>query len=305
MPGPRLAAVKGSVPESRTSYDETNPRNGKQPKFRDRPFRRRSALGLVFINAQGDSKSMANEQVLALRGVDGDQPFRPATVRPSVAAGPRRSRTSLAYDPCLLLESTSMKCSRIGFAGVIALLLVVAVCVAISWRTISCPHTEARVWGLLQGPSSGPYGNYWLCPDARDEIREMGTNAIPCLVHALDVTSGGPSRLDRFIMRHPRLPVWITARYRPRWKVAEHVADAFGCLGPAAIPAIPSLLTRLSSSRTADAAGSCLMAMGPRAKSAVPALLIAIQNTNSAVRNAACGALICIDPEAASQAGLQ
>jgi hypothetical protein len=30
-----VAAVKGSVPESRTSYDETNPRDGKQAEFRD------------------------------------------------------------------------------------------------------------------------------------------------------------------------------------------------------------------------------------------------------------------------------
>ena len=198
-----------------------------------------------------------------------------------------------------------MKWIRPAFAGMISFLLVAAVYVTITQCNVGSTNTEVRIWRLLHGPSSGPYGNYWLARPARDEIREMGTNAIPCLLHALDVTGGGPSRLDRFMMRHPRLPAWIKSRYLPRWEVAEHVADAFGCLGPEAAPAIPALLTRLSSPRTAEAAGRCLMAMGPRAKSAVPDLLIAIQNTNSPVRNAACSALICVDPEAASRAGLQ
>jgi hypothetical protein len=194
---------------------------------------------------------------------------------------------------------------RPAFAGVIAFLLVAAVCVAITRRAVRSTNSEARIWRLLHSPSSGPYGNYWLPRAARGEIREMGTNAIPCLLHALDVTGGGPSRLDKFMMCHPRLPAWLKSRYLPRWEVAEHVADAFGCLGPDAAPAIPALLTRLSNPRIAEAAGSCFMAMGPRAKSAVPDLLIAIQNTNSPVRNAACSALICVDPEAASRAGIQ
>jgi hypothetical protein len=65
-PTAQRAHCSVKVPESRTSYDETNARNGKQAEFRDRPFTTLSLsrpsqvpLGRVFPAASGSSRQPA------------------------------------------------------------------------------------------------------------------------------------------------------------------------------------------------------------------------------------------------------
>src|SRR6266404_1671634 len=79
-------------------------------------------------------------------------------------------------------------------------LLMVALGGAVVWRVCHSNVTEARINRLLRGPSTGPYGNYLLDSEARKEIQNIGTNAIPHLLRALD-RNCQDSKLDRFLMR--------------------------------------------------------------------------------------------------------
>jgi len=175
--------------------------------------------------------------------------------------------------------------------------------VAIQWQGVFPGTTEARVNYLLGGPSVGTYGNYWLSDDAKKEVRDIGIDAIPCLLRELDRTSR-PSKVDYFMWSHPGIPGWIRSRYLPRRERALHVASAFEALGPVAAVAVPDLVRRVARPQTAHYAARCLMSIHPAPKGAVLDLVIDVKSANASVRSAAAMALIEIDQEAAHAAGL-
>jgi hypothetical protein len=187
----------------------------------------------------------------------------------------------------------------------VAALLAVVLCGTVAWQVCRTNPTEARFGRLLGGPSTGPYGNYLLQPEARKEIGGMGTNALPYLIHAVDLNCQD-SRFDRFL-RRTRIPPWVRARCLPlpRWELREHIADAFGALGPASAAAVPELAKRLSRPETAQLAAEALAAVGRSAKAAVPEMVAAYRSTNPIISNAGAFALQAVDPEVADRVGLR
>jgi hypothetical protein len=173
----------------------------------------------------------------------------------------------------------------------VIVILTIVLGAAVIWRVSFASGKEARINRLLRGPSHGPYLNYHLSDEARKEIRGMGTNAIPYLIRVLD-RSSRDSEQDR------SLPM-------PRWEFLDHVADAFGALGPASAVAVPELAKRLSNPETAQPAANCLAAIGYGAKAAVPELIAAFRSTNTVLINAAARALQVVDPDAAWEAGVR
>ena len=173
------------------------------------------------------------------------------------------------------------------------------------WRVCHSNATEARINRLLRGPSTGPYGNYLLDSETRQEIRNIGTNAIPHLLRALD-RNCQDSGLDRFLRR-----VRVSGRVKqhhplPRWELRHHIADAFAALGPASASAVPELAKRLREPETAQLAADSVAAIGDLgAKRAVPELLAAFRSTNAMISNAGASALLMVDPEAAREAGIR
>ena len=182
-----------------------------------------------------------------------------------------------------------------------------AVALFVGWRMGSANRNGVRIDHLLGSPSAGTFLNYRLPQQASEEIRAMGTNAIPCLLRNLDKSSGRP-RLYGLIVK-PWVPRWIISRFvddrQKRHDRARAVADAFGALGPAAADAVPELLRRVGQPPTANTAAFCLMAIGPPPRAAISTLWAYLQSTNTEVRAAAARALICIDPDAAMRAGLR
>jgi HEAT repeat protein len=92
--------------------------------------------------------------------------------------------------------------------------------------------------------------------------------------------------------------------------VRREAASALGQIGrtaPEALTSVPKLINALldKDETVRQTAAEALGRMGPMAKSAVPALVKALDDPNDLVRKGAGSALMAIDREAATKAGLR
>jgi hypothetical protein len=165
-------------------------------------------------------------------------------------------------------------------------------CGAVLLSQLFADPVEQRVHNALRQPSSGPYGNYWLSVEARQEIKALGTNALPSLIRAIDQTSGD-SKLDKWIRRRNLDSRLRRFGYMPRWEIREHVFHSFRELGHIAEAAVPALTTSLCKDQTAWISAMCLIEIG--SESAVATLEGAARNGGETTRAAAKEALRTVE----------
>ncbi|MCL5099004.1 MAG: HEAT repeat domain-containing protein [Candidatus Omnitrophica bacterium] len=130
-----------------------------------------------------------------------------------------------------------------------------------------------------------------LRDQAKNAIRQIGTNAIPTL---LDMVRARDSRLKLKFMQWTSRQSMVRFRFQPAMVLHTEAVTAFSVLGPAAIPAIEPLAEILGHSETAFTAANALAQLG---SNSVPILVQALTNDDWRVRYAAATAFTSEVPD--------
>jgi HEAT repeat protein len=152
-------------------------------------------------------------------------------------------------------------------------------------------------------PQPSPWFNKFglvasLSPEAREAVRQIGTNAIPRLLAMLRTQD---SSLEPRLVALAQKQHYLKFTYVDAAHQHAQAALAFEVLGASASNAVPALLqifendtsviTTQSHWTSSRAALSSLGAIGPAAESAVPSLVRHTADTDSMIRTYACMAL--------------
>jgi hypothetical protein len=151
-------------------------------------------------------------------------------------------------------------------------------------------------------------------PEADEAVRQIGTKAIPTLVHMLRAddydSNGEAAQAFRALGANASNAVpQLIQTYRARISLVSQQAcvRALGWIGPSARVAIPDLLSAATNS-DGTLRRYAVEALGHiHAESALvlPVLTTSLQDSDLSVRDYATNALKAIDPEAAAKAGVK
>ncbi|MDB6067957.1 MAG: repeat protein [Pedosphaera sp.] len=155
---------------------------------------------------------------------------------------------------------------------------------------------------LPQKPAyNGKDLNAWLAdfhkgdPQAAGEaVRHIGTNSVPTLLRLLQKKD---SSLKVKSVKMARKQQIIVIRFVPARMHMQDALSAFRSLGPQASNAVPALVVLLDQNHTPEtraAAAEALGLIGPAAQPAIPSLLRETNNPNSQIRANALWALASI-----------
>jgi len=112
-------------------------------------------------------------------------------------------------------------------------------------------------------------------------FREMGTNAIPSLLHVLE--SGDP-RINRIIMKINQKQSLVRLPFGRPWDYSMAATWALYAMGTNAKPALPALAQMLLRTNNLICSATVLAGIGA---DAIPVLLTALTNQNDRIRHAA------------------
>jgi hypothetical protein len=115
---------------------------------------------------------------------------------------------------------------------------------------------------------------------AREAVRQMGTNAIPTLVDLLGVTDGNRWLVLRKL-KSKELRSAIHAESAVNTVLSQMALDAFGILGTNAAPAIPQIVKLFNKVDTCSEAAQALALLGPEG---VAALTNGLSSKNNDIR---------------------
>jgi hypothetical protein len=133
--------------------------------------------------------------------------------------------------------------------------------------------------------------------EAYNAINQIGTNAIPSLLHWVAYRpSSFRVKIDPLLYKLPNkfFPNFIT-RAEER---ADHASDAFRVLGQRATNAIPALLLLATNSTDREITRRCSWALGYTGASALPALLSISTNSHIPGRCHTIDAIVVLGPDA-------
>ena len=146
------------------------------------------------------------------------------------------------------------------------------------------------VWlqGYIQG---GSYIGVWPEPEVDEAVRQIGTNAIPTLLHMLRAhDSKLKLALLRLSYKHDFTGMWVHSSIFSPWQAAT----AFHALGANASNAVPRLIQIYRDKISVDSQGGCAEALGwigSAASGAIPDLMSAATNLDHTLRAVAIEAL--------------
>jgi HEAT repeat protein len=156
-----------------------------------------------------------------------------------------------------------------------------------------------------------PFSRWISEPEGAEAVRQAGTNGIPTLLQLLRAEDSTLKIWAMYLVRKQRI---IPDRFTSAYGRMSMAAAGFSYLGADAQSAVPALIEvadqNLSSKSAYDSyrrsqAIMSLGRVGRPARETVPALLRYATNADPGVRGSAGFALMCIDPELASKAGLK
>ena len=183
--------------------------------------------------------------------------------------------------------------------------MLVAALLWAGWQAVQQPREAEPVY------RGKPLSRWIVEPEGAEAVRQAGTNAIPTLLRLLRAEDPALKIWAMNLVRRQRI---IPDRFTSAYARMSMAAAGFSYLGADAQSAVPALIEvadqNLSSKSAYDSyrryqAIMSLGRIGRPAKEAVPALLRYATNANPGVRESAGFALLCIDPELASKAGLK
>lgn len=116
-------------------------------------------------------------------------------------------------------------------------------------------------------------------------FREMGTNAIPALLHVIQ--SGG-TPFQKMILKFNRSQSVVQLPYGKPWIRTRAATWALYAMGTNAAPALPVLTNLLFHSNALASSTTVLAGIGPEA---LPALMTALTNQNDRIRHSAASGL--------------
>jgi HEAT repeat protein len=134
---------------------------------------------------------------------------------------------------------------------------------------------------------------------AEEAVRQIGTNAIPHLLIMLRVRDAGLKRKLLELLHKQSL---IRISYQPAWVQNIEAAQGFEILGTNArhaVPALVDIFERAPSPSSRQFAAEALGGIGPAASPAIPSLIRGATNSDASVRGWAMLALgsIHLDPQ--------
>src|SRR5438445_7206575 len=198
-----------------------------------------------------------------------------------------------------MLVSVSRPCYPCGMGkkrGLLLAILFVALAGGLAWlvlrpreplyqgKPLSACLDQCVASGLVNSLSPS-------CLEAKDAIRQIGTNGLPLLLRLISTRD---SPLTKQLMAHLPKP-WLMRLQLQRRAWHAHLLGGAGffILGPVAKPAVPALVELVidPDPDVRATAVSALVPFGPEAHAAVPALLKCLNDPRRAVR---IEAMICL-----------
>ena len=180
-------------------------------------------------------------------------------------------------------------------AGVSALML---------WRGSEPRYGGKTLREWLEWPSPGLRTTYTMPDASRDALRNIGTNALPCLLEWLAYER--PRWRDKAVHAYEKLPSGLHSRAVENWldnqaveKKAHLGILGFEILGPDAAPAVSGLMRLLKESRSARRSQNvmcCLRWVGRGARCALPELGAIVADRQSGLRADAALTMEMIEP---------